>query len=228
MCVTFVESTYGWPIDYGKLVNIPSYTSGQDGGAMQILIPYSQSYTTNGQFMWRIGGYNNAGWTSWFTAVSLSDLAVLSNQIGAKLDSSAYTASDVLAKMLSVDGAGSGLDADRLDGNHASYFYSPSNPPPAAAPTTSQVLNATKSASVGAVGTYAYLRRVNTTNTSPGATVAGSALKYAGENSYESFNTTTSPSGTWRCMGNTTTKARSGAYGGTVYDYGASLFLRIS
>ena len=32
-----------------------------------------------------------------------------------KLDSSAYTAADVLAKMLTVDGAGSGLDADMLD-----------------------------------------------------------------------------------------------------------------
>ena len=37
--------------------------------------------------------------------------------------SSAYTASDVLAKMLTVDGTGSGLDADLLDGLHAADFF---------------------------------------------------------------------------------------------------------
>lgn len=38
------------------------------------------------------------------------------------LPSSSYTASDVLAKLLTVDGAGSGVDADLLDGQHASAF----------------------------------------------------------------------------------------------------------
>lgn len=42
--------------------------------------------------------------------------------LAAKLDSSAYTASDVLTKIKTVDGASSGLDADLLDGNHASAF----------------------------------------------------------------------------------------------------------
>ncbi len=36
-----------------------------------------------------------------------------------KLDASAYTAADVLAKVKTVDGGGSGLDADLLDGAHA-------------------------------------------------------------------------------------------------------------
>jgi len=36
-----------------------------------------------------------------------------------KLDASAYTAADVLAKVKTVDGVGSGLDADLLDGAHA-------------------------------------------------------------------------------------------------------------
>lgn len=39
-----------------------------------------------------------------------------------KLDSSTYNANDVLAKLLTVDGTGSGLDADLLDGNDSSYF----------------------------------------------------------------------------------------------------------
>jgi hypothetical protein len=51
----------------------------------------------------------------------------VSNQIGAKLDSSAYTASDVLTKIKTVDGALSGLDADLLDGQHASEFAAASH-----------------------------------------------------------------------------------------------------
>ncbi|TKJ09586.1 hypothetical protein [Halomonas sp. 15WGF] len=46
----------------------------------------------------------------------------VSQQIGTKLNASAYTAADVLAKLLSVDGTGSNLDADLLDGHHASHF----------------------------------------------------------------------------------------------------------
>lgn len=43
-------------------------------------------------------------------------------QFAAKLNAASYTAADVLAKLLSVDGAGTGLDADLLDGQHASAF----------------------------------------------------------------------------------------------------------
>lgn len=39
-----------------------------------------------------------------------------------KLDSATYTAIDVLNKLITVDGVGSGLDADLLDGQHASAF----------------------------------------------------------------------------------------------------------
>lgn len=44
------------------------------------------------------------------------NFAYLNDQLVAKLDSTSYTAADVLAKLLTVDGSGSGLDADRLDG----------------------------------------------------------------------------------------------------------------
>ncbi|MFY7884350.1 MAG: hypothetical protein ACOVOV_05835, partial [Dolichospermum sp.] len=40
----------------------------------------------------------------------------LNTEIGTKLASSSYTASDVLTKLLTVDGTGSGIDADLLDG----------------------------------------------------------------------------------------------------------------
>ncbi len=39
-----------------------------------------------------------------------------------KLDTSAYTAADVLAKLVTVDGTGSGLDADLLDGINSTQF----------------------------------------------------------------------------------------------------------
>lgn len=39
-----------------------------------------------------------------------------------KLETSAYTAADVLAKLLTVDGAASGLDADLLDGQSSAYY----------------------------------------------------------------------------------------------------------
>lgn len=38
------------------------------------------------------------------------------------LKESDYTAADILTKLLTVDGTGSGLDADLLDGNSAAYF----------------------------------------------------------------------------------------------------------
>lgn len=38
------------------------------------------------------------------------------------LASSSYTAADVLAKLVTVDGASSGLDADLLDGQHGAYY----------------------------------------------------------------------------------------------------------
>lgn len=43
-------------------------------------------------------------------------------QVNTKLDSSAYTAADVLSKVKTVDGVGSGLDADLLDGKHGSEY----------------------------------------------------------------------------------------------------------
>ena len=46
----------------------------------------------------------------------------LTTALATKLNSSAYTASDVLTKIKTVDGTGSGLDADTLDGYEASAF----------------------------------------------------------------------------------------------------------
>jgi hypothetical protein len=48
-----------------------------------------------------------------------SNLFNLNTEVGQKLDFTAYTADDILTKIKTVDGIGSGLDADTLDGNHA-------------------------------------------------------------------------------------------------------------
>ena len=51
----------------------------------------------------------------------------ITTQIGNKLDASAYTAADVLAKIKTVDGSGSGLDADKLDGQTGSHYLNYNN-----------------------------------------------------------------------------------------------------
>lgn len=55
-------------------------------------------------------------------------LKAAADAIALKLNASSYTAADVLAKLLTVDGPASGLDADTLDGQHAAAFYLASNP----------------------------------------------------------------------------------------------------
>ncbi len=59
---------------------------------------------------------NNLG----VAATDLWTASKISSELSAKLNSSSYTASDILTKLKTVDGASSGLDADLLDGLHAS------------------------------------------------------------------------------------------------------------
>jgi len=68
--------------------------------------------------------------------------------------------------------------------------------------TTTQVLSATSGATIGAVGTYAFLVSTTATSTNPGVTKAGSDLRYS-DNSAAAYTSTTPPhpTGTWRCMG---------------------------
>lgn len=47
--------------------------------------------------------------------------------LSSKLDASSYTAADVLTKIKTVDGSGSGLDADTLDGINSTGFVATSN-----------------------------------------------------------------------------------------------------
>lgn len=98
-----------------------------------------------------------------------------------------------------------------------------------------QVLNITAAASLGAVGTYAFLGETALTTTSAGGTRAGSFLRYVGaqrqNNGWQNTNVSTlssvqgpsTPAGTWRAMGHNF----SGTAACTTL-YGATLWLRIS
>jgi hypothetical protein len=95
----------------------------------------------------------------------------------------------------------------------------------ATTPTTDQVLTATAAATLGAVGTYAFLSPPFGADVSytPGNTASGSNLRYAGAASSDfQLNAVsgTVPSGTWRCMGY--------SYSISGEQLAASLFLRIS
>lgn len=76
--------------------------------------------------------------------------------------------------------------------------------------TTNQVLTATASASVGAVGTYAFMSNVDNVVRTPGSLVAGSSLRYRsaqsnggrfGSGNFVSTPEGSSATGTWMLMG---------------------------
>jgi hypothetical protein len=56
------------------------------------------------------------------TAATAYATAAQGTTADAALPSASYTAADVLVKLLTVDGSGSGLDADTLDGQSSAYF----------------------------------------------------------------------------------------------------------
>lgn len=62
----------------------------------------------------------NAKLTNYSTTIQMN--TAISAATSDKLDSSAYTAADVLTKVKTVDGADSGLDADLLDGKQGSEY----------------------------------------------------------------------------------------------------------
>ena len=69
--------------------------------------------------------YESNANTNAFTDAEQSKLAGI--EAGATAD---QTASEILTSIKTVDGSASGLDADLLDGQQGSYYYSPANPPP--------------------------------------------------------------------------------------------------
>jgi hypothetical protein len=97
--------------------------------------------TTTANYTWtkpEVGGSPDTWGTKWNTNLDGIDTTVkaISNvastaqstataaqtTANAALPASSYTASDVRTKLLTVDGVGSGIDADLLDGQDGSYY----------------------------------------------------------------------------------------------------------
>jgi hypothetical protein len=83
----------------------------------------TSSYLTGNQTITLSGDVSGSGTTSISVTVAddshnhiIGNVDGLQTALDAKLASSSYTASDVLTKIKTVDGSGSGLDADLLDG----------------------------------------------------------------------------------------------------------------
>lgn len=109
----------------------------------------------------------------------------IQTQLDSKLPSASYTAADVLAKLLTVDGSGSGLDADLLDGQSSAAYEQVTNKA-----TDFSTVNDTKYPTVEAVAEYVasavsglyddrgnYDASVNTFPASGGSGTAGAVLK---------------------------------------------------
>ena len=61
--------------------------------------------------------------------------ATLTALIGTKLDTSSFTGAGILALLVAVQGAGSGLDADKLDGQQGSHYAPKASPALTGSPT---------------------------------------------------------------------------------------------
>ena len=94
--------------------------------------------------------------------------AQMDTALGLKLDAVNYNASDILTKLKTVDGTGSGLDADLLDGQDGSYYRNASNinagtlakerlPASIDASTTGNAATATQTTATAAAGATADL-----------------------------------------------------------------------
>ena len=89
----------------------------------------SGSYLTGNQTITLSGDASGSGTTAITVTVAddshnhiISNVDGLQTALDAKLASSSYTAADILTKIKTVDGAGSGLDADLLDGISSASF----------------------------------------------------------------------------------------------------------
>ena len=95
---SFVSSGQSYP-SFGSVVRIATYTGINDGATAELYFPYSATYGGS-SMRYRLGVYNNAGWTGWKTVID-------SDSIGSQ----------------SVSYATSAGNADTLDGVQGSQFF---------------------------------------------------------------------------------------------------------
>ena len=145
-----------------------------------------------------------------------TNLAALVTQVGALapsnvIENGEFTAAAILSLLLTVDGTGSGLDADTLDGKHWTDVLAAIAAGDAdtvdgkhwsdiqAAINAVSPMSTIAGQGVGAVGTFANLRYSSNygSNHTPGKTQSGNVLRYS-DSVATSGNV---PSGTWRLFG---------------------------
>lgn len=84
----------------------------------------------------------NGTWYSWIRLLNQNDLTTINNNLALKLNLSEFTASNILNLIKQVDGSGTGLDADTLDGTHLSTLNAAINAKlPSSSYTASDVLS---------------------------------------------------------------------------------------
>jgi len=127
------EDITNLPGNYFYIYHSGPYSGG--GYCSQIAIPFTGG-TNEGMYLRVASG---STWGNWVKlAVNATDVGLgnvnnttdalkpvstaTQTALNLKLDISSYTASDILTKLKTVDGAGSGLDADLLDGLSSSQF----------------------------------------------------------------------------------------------------------
>lgn len=81
-------------------------------------LAFKKSSAAHGDVWHARGDYGGSSWGTWYKFLDEYNYAgILDSRY---LQKSSYTASDILAKLKTVAGSGSGLDADLLDGTHKS------------------------------------------------------------------------------------------------------------
>lgn len=134
------------------------------------------------------------------------------------------TPAELLAELKTVDGDGSGLDADTLDGNSSSAFAGASHHHDSVYAKLADV----PGNALNAVGSYALMVRIDTnTQIVAGNTYPGTSLTWADVDSVKTDTgriggntfSTPQPSGIWRALG------FSPVQGGNV---SATLFVKVS
>jgi hypothetical protein len=165
------------------------------------------------------------------TATHLNYINTLSSNAQTQLNAKAPLASPALSGAPTAPTAAAGTNTTQL----ATTAFVLANSDVVSSTT---VGTANAGLALGAVGTYAFMLDVRglAGSIAAGATLAGSSLRYAGVlSSYDYLNdektsfpsSTSIPSGTWRCMGFSSTSSRNTEEGGYILG-GVTLWLRIA
>ena len=108
------------PVAYCDVIFVNGYNGiGSDVPYVNALA-FQKTANAHGEVYHARGDYGGSSWGTWYKFLDEYNFAsILDTRYLLK---SSYTASDVLAKLKTVDGSGSGLDADLLDGYHSISF----------------------------------------------------------------------------------------------------------